>query len=272
MKKLIIVIGLVFAFQVFASEPLEAEWKTKGRNLVTQFLGSTWAIKFFGEEPKPAPEVEMPAVPKLERKSTDVDSYTKKTKEPTAFDKLPEQRKRQYDYEFLKELFLVTRKTEARDEDLATWLNTLEQGGSREGIYQALVLDEVYVALENIDEKSSDKLKAFTLQFSQKFLNQTFKEGSLDQFNLYSIKRIVTDKAIDVMANYEQKDLDSLYRWYAVFSSDIAKQNYPFLRSPLRQNESALYHYEWAKNSPIQQIKSEFIIKLHGVMNNLQVL
>jgi hypothetical protein len=272
LKKWSIILGLVLSFQVFADEPLEPSWKTSLRGLVTRVAGEQWGIKLFGEEPKPTPRITMPVIPKIEKRNTDVATYTKISKDPTEFDKLPSDRKKKYDYEFLKELFTVTRKTEPRDEDLATWLNNLEQGGSREGIYQALVLDEVYVALENINEKSSPRLREYALKFSQKYLNQTFKDGSLDQFNLYSIKRIISEKCLDIMEIYEMKDLDSFYRWYAVFSAEIATEYGPFLKSSVRKDQNVLYHYEWAKASPIQHVKSEFIIKLHTVMNGLQLL
>ncbi len=272
MKKMIIIVGIILSFQALAQAPLEPEWKTKLRDVISSVAGTTWATKFLGEAPKPEPEVTLPPIPKIVKQNTDITSYTKIQKDLTAYDKLPAERRRQFDYQFLKEIFLVTRKTEARDEDLSNWLNTLDQGGSREGIYQALVLDEVYVALENMEDKSSDRLKNFSLGFSQRYLGQTFKAGSLDQFNLFSIKRIITDKAIDLMDFYETKDIDSLYRWYAVFSSDLAKEYSAFFKNQLRQEVSEKYHYNWAKESPVQQIKSEVIIKLHIVMNGLQLL
>jgi hypothetical protein len=172
----------------------------------------------------------------------------------------------------LQELFQVTRKTEASDEDLASWLNTLDQGGSREGVYQALVLDEVYAGLENEATPSSNKLLDFGLKFSQRYLNQTFNKESLAQLNLYSIKRILTEKSLDLMEYYEVHNLENLYQWYAVFSFELAKEYSPLLKTPLRQDQRFEYHYQWAKNMPIQHIKSEFIIKLHAVMNGLQLI
>ncbi len=272
MKKFILVLSLLVSFQVMAQTLLEPAWKTRLRNLVTRVAGQTWGVKLLGEIPQPVPEITLPEIPKLVKKNTDIESYTKKVKEPTEYDKLPEERKRQFDYHFVKELFLVTRKTEARDEDLSNWLNTLEQGGSREGIYQALVLDEVYMALENMDEKSTERLMSFSLDFSQKFLNQTFTTESLGQLNLYSLKRVFTEKSLDLMEYYETKDLDSLYRWYAIFSADMAKDFQPLLKTPTRSNPSLKFHYEWAKGMPVQHIKSEYIIKLHTVMNGLQLL
>lgn len=273
MKKLIIVLGLMVSLNILAQETVEPAWKAKLRGYITQVAGAEWSNKILGEPPAPPePEIKLPEIPQNFKKSTDVGSYTKKTKEPTAFDKLPADRKRQFDYKFVEELFQVTRKSEAKDEDLVNWLNTLEQGGSREGIYQALVLDEVYNGLESIEEKPSEKLINFCLDFSQKFLAQTFKPESITQLNLYSLKRIFTEKGLDLLEYYEIKNLEDLYRWYALFSEFIAK-NYPtYVQGEIRQNSSAKFHYEWAKSMPIQHIKSEFIIKLHTVMNGLQLI
>ncbi|MFP5386859.1 MAG: hypothetical protein ACLGHN_12315 [Bacteriovoracia bacterium] len=273
MKSLILILSFSFCLSAIAQEPSEPAWKAKLRGYITQVAGAEWSNKILGEPPAPpAPEVPMPVIPKEVKKSTDVGSYTKKTKAPTEYDKLPAERKRQFDYKFIEELFQVTRKTEAKDEDLVNWLNTLEQGGSREGIYQALVLDEVYNALESVEDKPTKKLLDFSLKFSQNFLGQTFKPESLTQLNLYSLKRIFTEKGLDLLEYYEVSDLDALYRWYANFSAFIAKDYGPILHSKIRQNESALYHYQWAKGMPIQHIKSEFIIKVHKVMNGLQLL
>lgn len=274
MNKLIIVVGLIFSLSVLAQDvKLESSWKTKGREIVTSIAGADWGAKLFGPVPQPpVVEAKLPEIPKLDKKSTDVGNYTKQKKDPTEYDRLPNDRKRQFDYKFLQELFLITRKSEAKDEDLSIWMNTLDQGGSREGIYQALVLDEVYAALENMEEKPSEQLLDFSLKFSQRFFNQTFKKESLSQLNLYSQKRILSEKALDLMEHYEVNNLNDLYQWYAVFSSELAKEYAPLLKTPIRQDPRLDYHLEWAKSMPIQHIKSEVIIKLHSVMNGLQLL
>jgi len=273
-NKWIVIVGIFFSFSVMAQEAkLESGWKTKGRDLVTSIAGATWGEKFFGPVPVPAIiPAKLPVIPAQAKKGTDIENYTKLKKDPTEYDRLPNERKRQFDYKFLQELFQVTRKTEAKDEDLSNWLNTLDQGGSREGIYQALVLDEVYAALENMEDKPSNRLLDFSLKFSQRFINQTFKKESLNQLNLYSLKRILTEKGLDLMEHYEVHNLNDLYQWYAVFSSEIATEYEPLLKTKIRQDPRFEYHLEWAKSMPIQHIKSEFIIKLHSVMNGLQLL
>lgn len=273
MRKLTVVLGLILTLNVYAQEVVqEPAWKGKLRALITNVAGSEWSNKLLGALPEAPAEIAMPEIPQQVKNNTSVESYTKIKKDPTEFDRLPKERQRQFDYKFIEELFVVTRKSEAKDEDLSNWLNTLDQGGSREGIYQALVLDEVYNGLESMEEKPTKKLVDFSLNFSQKFLNQTFAPDALDQLNLYSLKRILTEKGLDLMEYYETKDLDALYRWYAIFSSDVAKNFTPFLKSSVRQDPSMRYHYEWAKSMPIQHIKSEFIIKMHAIMNGLQLL
>jgi hypothetical protein len=270
-KNLIIIIGLTLSMQVFA-QASEPGWKTQLRELVTKVAGAEWGVKIFGRAPVTESPLPMPEIPKQMKDSTDVETYGKVKKEPTEYDRLPADKKRQFDYRFVEELFLVTRKTEAKDEDLSTWLNTLDQGGSREGIYQALVLDEVYAAMEDMEERPTEKLLDFSLKFSQKYLNQTFNQETLAPLNLYSLKRILTEKSLDIMEYYEIHDLDALYRWYANFSGEIAQEHPALLASEIRQDPSVMYHYEWAKGMPLQHIKSEFIIKIHSVMNGLQQL
>ena len=274
MNKWIVIVGIFFSLSVMAQEAkLESAWKTKGRDLVTSLAGTIWGEKLFGPIPVPAVVVaKLPVIPTQAKKVTDVENYTKLKKDPTEYDRLPNERKRQFDYTFLQELFQITRKTEAKDEDLSNWLNTLDQGGSREGIYQALVLDEVYAALENMEDKPSNRLLDFSLKFSQRFINQTFKKESLNQLNLYSLKRILTEKGLDLMEHYEVHNLNDLYQWYAVFSSELTTEYAPLLKTKIRQDPRFEYHLEWAKSMPIQHIKSEFIIKLHSVMNGLQLL
>ena len=134
------------------------------------------------------------------------------------------------------------------------------------------MLDEVYAALENMEDKPSDKLLDFSLKFSQRYINQTFQKKSLGQLNLYSLKRILTEKGLDLMEHYEVYNLDNLYQWYAIFSSELATEYAPLLKTKIRQDPRVEYHLEWAKSMPVQHIKSEFIIKLHSVMNGLQLL
>lgn len=243
------------------------------RGVLTPIIGAKWTETFLGKggDSVEATSIKMPAIPTSEQLKLTTSTDAQIQKGPTEFDQLPSEKIRQYNFNFLQELFEVTRRTEARDEDLSIWMNTLDQGGSREGIYQALVLDNVYNTLESIENSPSDPLLDFIISFSQKFLNQTMSKENLNQLNHYSLKRILTEKGMDVMEFFETKSLDDLYRWYALFSSEVASQyGSSFGENAVRKNTSADYHYEWAKSMPIQHLKSEFIIKMHKIMNDLQ--
>ena len=270
MKRLTIVVCLLISANLFAQT--EANWKTKLRTIILPVIGQTWSEKLLGPAPQPPKaEIALPEIPKQFKQATSV--VSKKSKGTTEYDQLPVKTKQKFDYTFLKELFWATRQTEAKDEDLNNWLNVLQQGGSREGVYQALVLDEVYASLENLQEKPSPKLVDFTSSFSQKFLASNIKRESLEGLNSYSLKRILTEKALDLMEYYETKDLDSLYRWYALASVTIANnEQASILKSEIRKNQIPEYHLAWAQAMPLQHIKSEIIIKLHLLMNALQMI
>lgn len=274
MNKLILIFLVCFSAMAIAqtSAPEEAGWKGVIRPYIVKYISEDIATKFLGEAPKAIESVTLPEIPKVVQNNTDLKSFDRIQKDPTEFDRLPADKKRQYDYNFIQEIYIVTRKTPPRDEDFAKWLNSLEQGGSREGLYQALVLDEVYTSLEGIEEKSNDALIDFSISFSQKFLNQTFTKEAVQDLNVYSLKRILSEKALDILGAYETSNLDDIYRWYAVFSVELAVSQPNAFTNPLRSNQNLDFHYKWAQEMPIQHIKSEVLIKLHTVMNRLQTL
>lgn len=271
MTKLILLLGLI-SFSAWADVPAESPLRAKVRALITSVAGVEWSDKLLGKLPEPVKEMALPEIPKNFKSSTDVSTYTKKMKPETEYDKLPAERKAQFDRAFVQELFFVTRKVEPKDEDLSQWLNNLTQGGSREAVYQGLVLDDVYATLEQLNEKPTARLLDFCLRFSKKFYNVAYTEAGLQGYNLYTLKRTITEKGLDLLEHWEGSDLDALYTWYAVYSADLAKEYSPFFKSDLRKNQDAEFHLQWAKGMPIQNIKSEFIIKTHLVMNQLQLL
>ncbi len=269
--KLILLLSLISS-SAWAEVPIASSWRAKLRSAITSVAGAEWGDKFLGKLPEPVIEMAIPEIPRNFKSSTDVSTYSKQTKPDTEFDKLPAGEKAKYDRAFIQELFYATRKTEPKDEDLSVWLNNLNQGGSREAVYQGLVLDDVYATLESLNEKPSARLLDFCMRFSKKFYRLSYTEDGLKGFNLYTLKRTITEKGLDLIEYYEGKKLDDLYTWYAVYSADLAKEYGPLLKSDLRKNLSPEFHLAWAKGMPIQNIKSEFIIKTHSIMNQLQML
>ncbi len=236
-------------------------------------LGDDTTNKLLGEAPKDLNKIELPEIPKVKVDAKDESFYDqKKTKvhdQGLKFDNMPLEKKRTFRISFLQQLFEVTRNAEVKKEDVIKYLNVLEQGGSREGVYRSVTLDQVYFALEQYDEAPSDNLINFVLGYSVKFMAIQYKPESLSKFNLWSLKRIIVDKTLDIMDALAQKPED-LYAWYAVFSNELAVKFPGVWTSEARKKEFDLYHYKWAQSVPFQHIKSEVIIKLHKLMNSLQ--
>ena len=277
MKKLIVFVGIMllsFAALAQSTYP-ETGWKAKVRPWLVKIMGDVGTDNLLGPAPKPPeePEMALPALPALERKNTDASVYkvdSELRKQGKEFDALPADKKRGYEVAFLKELFVATRRAPAREEDLVKWLNVLEGGGSREGVYRGLVLDDVYASMESYEDKPSKKLIAWTQEFTKKYLGLAFKEEALTQGNLFFIKRVITEKVLEMLDTLEPKATD-FRTWYAVFSAQLAKE-FPTVWAPntIRANTKADVHLQWASKAHLQHIKSETIIKLHSVMNTLQ--
>ncbi len=270
MKKLTVLILLSLSFGVSAEEGLKAKLRPHLENI----LGSELAEKILGAKPEVLVEstVKMPAIPKLERKNTDASVYGMDSdlrKQGKDFDSLPADKRRAYEIAFIKELFQATRRAPAKEEDLARWINVLEGGGSREGVYRGLVLDEVYASLESYDEQLSSKIVPWTIEFSKKYFALVYKEDVLRQANLFFLKRIISEKMLEVMDALETKPVD-FRSWYALMSADLARDFAPVFKEGIRSNPAAEVHQKWAEKAHLQHIKSEAIIKLHLVMNSLQ--
>ncbi|MBY0518385.1 MAG: hypothetical protein K2P81_15855 [Bacteriovoracaceae bacterium] len=276
MGKLIVFVGIMLlALGAFAQDDYpETGWRAQARPLLVKILGVDTTAKLIGAEPMPpvVEEMKLPALPTLERKNTDASVYkmdSELRKQGKDFDALPADKRRSYEVAFLKELFLATRRAPAKEEDLSKWLNVLEGGGSREGVYRGLVLDEVYASMENFEEVPSAKLISWTQEFTKKYLALAFKEEVLKQGNSFFIKRVISEKVLEMLDTLESKPED-FRTWYAVFSAQVAKEFPSLWKGSIRSNPSAEVHLQWAKKSHIQHIKSEVLIKLHSAMNAQQ--
>ncbi len=124
-----------------------------------------------------------------------------------------------------------------------------------------------YLNLEAYREAPEPKLVDFTINFGSKYLALKFNNKQVEQLNLYSIKRVVTEKSLEVMDAFP-RDGEDLYKWYAVLSSELSKNYQNLWKNPLRKKKDASYHYNWAQKVPFQHIKSEVIIKIHKIMNS----
>ncbi len=274
MKFPIILVGflLLSAVAMAQTPPVEEGWKGAVRPWVTRLFGEGRATTWLGPAPMAAETILLPAIPTLERSNTDNSVYTQNSElrdQGKEFTALPAERRRAYDFAFLQEAFQATRRAPAKPEDLAKWDNVLEGGGSREGIYRGLVLDEVYASLESYEEAASPKLVEWTIAFARTYLGQAFTAQAFENANQFFIKRHMAEKALEIMDALEARPAD-FRAWYAVLSADLARTFPSIWVGAIRGRTEREVHLDWARKAPLQHIKMEAVIKLHLVMNSLQ--
>lgn len=263
MKKLIFIILTLTSMQAFAFD-----FNTYFDEMKDKF----YEIIGKNDSTKTMAEMELPKIPEVVEDARSTDVYNKKGaiyQQGGAFNNLSSEEKRKYRLAYIQELYLVVTGSVGEKEKILSSLNVIERGGSREGVYRSVVLSAEYSALEGFSEIPSEDLIKFATNYGEKYLHRNFNKDQMRRINLFGIKRVVTEKTLEVIDSFPP-DSDDLHKWFAVFSSDV-RLKFPLLWSgKTRTNKSAKYHYNWAKSVPLQLIKSEVIIKLHKIMNSLQ--
>lgn len=241
------------------------EIKLKIRPYITKYLGSAISIKILGPI-SPNKELRLPSIPKLEKQATSLDTF-KKNNDPFK-NTVPKDKAQKYNYLFLEELYRFTRMTKISQDEMNRWMNNLTQMGTREGVYRALVLDNVYYSLEKKKYPVNKKIISFTKWFLPRFIGRKFSEEKLKGINFFVLKRFMTSNALDVIDAFD--DRDDLLNWYGVFSGEVA-QKFPLLwKGKMRKNKSMLIHKNWASQVPLDYLKSEILLKIHKIYNYLR--
>lgn len=238
----------------------------KMRPTLMKIVGEEWTVKLIGDAPEIIVDdsVILPPLPKLLQDARSTAVFEKKK------DKIvlkPELEGKFY-YPFIKEIFEATRQQKPNDDEIAKLLNVLSQGGSREGVYHSLVLDSTYGGMENYDKPVKSNAADFAVYFYERYIGKKIVKDSLRGMNIYSLKRLMADKALDIIDAYGDNRED-LEKWYAVMSSDLASKFPSAWTSKLRKDTSSKVHKAWASQVPIQHIKSETLIKLHTALNSM---
>ena len=238
----------------------------KMRPTMLKILGEEWTIKIIGKAPaqKLDDQIQMPAFPTISDDAKSVAVYNKKQ------DKIvfkPEQEEKYY-AAFVREAYEATRQQKPNEDELGKMVNVLSQGGTREGVYRSLVLDSMYAGMENYDKPLKMTAAEFAVLYYEKFLNKKIKKESLQGMNIYTIKRIATEKSLDLIDAYGE-NREALESWYAIFSSELATKFPQSMQNKLRKDTAKFVHKSWASKVPVQHIKSEVIIKLHTAFNSL---
>ncbi len=247
------------------NQPKEKSFIDHIRPSMTQFLGKEFTDKILGEEVAVAQvDLVMPNLPKIidDAKSTAI--YNKKADKIILDPKIEEK----FHYAFIREVYEVTRQTKPTNEEISKYLNVLSQGGTREGIYRSLVLDSVYAGMENWEKPVKSTTADFAVYFYQKYLGRKVAKKNFEGMSVYTLKRLVADKALDMFDAFGD-DRESLEKWYALMSAELASKFPMIWQNPMRKNVRAIDHKNWASKVPLPHIKSELVIKLHTAFNSM---
>lgn len=258
---------LLYFFLVF-SVPAQAglldDLKVKARPFLVKLLGKDKANQILGPGPN---TITIPKIPKVNKDAKSIEGYGAEARVKVDY---PKDKLNQYNYSFVKDIFMAVRRYKAENQDISKWMNVLGQNGSREGVYRALVLDGAYLGLENHDFPMGSLTVTFTNDYLTRYLNKSINPEKLKRANFFTVKRDVTEKTLEIVDELFKLKGDEIYNWYAVFSSEMAKSYPKAMDNKVRKATGAAFHKKWAKSVPDQYLKSEIIIKLHKVFNVIQ--
>lgn len=257
--RIIVAMMIISAAPVFAFDGQEVVQKL--RDFVEKVAGDELAAKIFG----PKDDIILPEIPKIQK---DAKKVVERTDEKASM--IPADQAKKLDYGYVMELFEVTRRSKPSQSEISDWMNVLSQGATREGVYRALVLDQTYYGLENFQKPVSDRLAEYASTFMQTYLGQMTELEKLKSANFFTMKRILTEKSLEVIDEFLNKNPEDCYRWFAVLSAELANKFPSSWKNDLRRSNSRFQHFNWAKSVPEQHLKSEVIVKLHTVFNSLQ--
>ena len=136
MKKLSVLLMLFFLSS--CSQKMNEKLRPHLNNL----LGENLTISLIGEPILEKKEIKLPKIPEVTRDALTFGGFKgeKKINEGV----FPPERMNQLNIQFIEESYKEARGIKARHNDLRKWINVLGQGGTREGLYRALVLDTSY--------------------------------------------------------------------------------------------------------------------------------
>jgi len=269
MKVALFLVTTLFCSNLFAFSIKEKidSFREGLRPYAEKVVGQDFAVLISGEKKD---EIVMPAIPKLEGDATSTKNFGNNVadnkKEKVKID--PEIAQK-YDYMFLIELYQEVRGEKPTEAILSQWMNNLSQGGSREAVYRALVLDQTYGGLENYPKPMNDATVAFAMKYLEKFAGVTLKKETFQQLNIYSMKREAVERFLSVFDALLIKNENEAYNWYALFSAELATEYPTFFKSKIRLNQNPKDHKQWAISIPTQHIRSEIMVKVHATFNAL---
>lgn len=268
--RLVAIFVLALSIQMLFAEdqntPQEKSFVEKMRPQMMKILGEEWTVKLIGADKIIiVDEIPMPALPQIDDNAKSLAVYEKKQDTITIKPEIEQK----FNYAFVNELYEATRQTKPNDDEIGKMMNVLSQGGTREGVYRSVVLDSVYGGMENWDKPVKKNSADFAVYFYQKYLGKKIAVKSFEGMSIYTLKRLITEKALDMSDSFGASQRGDLENWYANMSTDLATK-FPLVWSnSTRKNPSAKFHKAWASKVPVQHIKSEMIIKIHSAFNSM---
>ena len=180
---------------------------------------------------------------------------------------------RNYQYYFLREIFTQLRQQELEVEDAQKWMNVLEQGGSRQGIIRALILDEYYYKLQMQQVPNTEATIKFAQDYAEKFLGVSYSAEDLAQVDFFTLQKELIEKTLrllDLLLSGENPTAKNNFAsWYGVFSAQVAKDYPELFTDPVRGQKGQSIHRQWALDNEASYVYSEVIIKLCKILNQL---
>lgn len=238
----------------------------KLRPHLNDLLGESLTISIIGDPPEKIREIKLPKIPDVTRDALTFGGF--KGEKQINMKVFPPGKMNQLNIQFIQEAYKEVRGTKASNGDLKKWINVLKQGGTREGLYRALVLDTNYYKLERKNIPLTDSAIDFASSYSKKYIGKEISSDTLERINFYRLKRELTDRSLEVVDSLSA-NLDDVYDWYAVFSSELATKYSKVWKLKIRGNASKDFQRNWAQGVPVQMMKSEIILKINRLINLL---
>lgn len=202
------------------------------------------------------------SLPNIKKNAKSTDIYIQQTDENAKkFYSLTEEEQIRYQSSFLNEIYSCFFNAPPSEEDQQKWLNTLLQGGTREGIIRNLFSSAQFLRQSN-DQPSyynfTKKDESLFLKYvGIKNLNEVASSQTKEMF-----KKLLFNQVLDLIDAFEGQKKFSL--WYANFSVDIANRlvKDKVTTSTLRLQNSLEYHLKWADSVHKDFVKAETVLKL----------
>jgi len=264
LKKVLLTFTLltIFSSSAMAEQGFWDKLKGDLRPHITKYLGYEMAQKLLGDE---GADIKLPVIPKVVKSNKDFNSIN----DDERMNKISKDKREKLNYFYVKELYESARNQPSTSNDLAKWMNVVSQGGSLEGVYHALVLDNTYAGLENFDQPASAAAINYAVEYLDKYLNKAVTREKLEGSNFFTLKRVVTERTIEAMNALAKKRSD-LNDWYAVLAHDMASTRPEMWTNKIRKSQSKVFHKKWANKAPYSFVSSEVIIKVHKTFNYLK--